>query len=314
MAIMNYIHQGYRPGAPPVGVKQSIWRCLPQALRIHQWSKNLLLGVPLITAHKLVDFAMWRQLFLAFFCFSFMASATYLINDLIDLHNDRLHEAKRHRPMVNGDLPIPIAVMLSCTLAVSAAVVAAFMLPLSFSCFMAGYALLTLAYSIELKKHLLIDVIALASLYTIRILAGGAATGIIVSEWLLMFALFIFFSLALLKRYIEINRYTGEESIPGRGYYASDANIIRSVGPASGLMAVLVLSFYINSPDVRPLYSQPPLLWLICPIVIYWVMRMWFLAERGQVHHDPIVHAIRDWQTYVLGALCAAIITAAAVL
>ncbi len=311
---MYFMHESYRLDARMLHREQNIWHCLPRALRIHHWSKNALLGVPLITGHMLGNLTVCLQLALAFISFSLAASATYLINDLLDLNNDRVHEYKRHRPMVKGDLPIPIAIMLSCGLAVTAVSIAALALPLPFLAFMGGYVILTLAYSLELKKHLLIDVITLASLYTVRILAGGTATGIAVSEWLLMFSLFIFLSLAFLKRYIEINGHIGEDRVPGRGYYAMDANIMRSVGPASGLMAVLVLSLYINSPDVRLLYSQPRLLWLICPIVIYWITRMWFLAERGQVHHDPIVYTVRDWQTYVLGTLSAAIITAATIL
>jgi 4-hydroxybenzoate polyprenyltransferase len=171
-----------------------------------------------------------------------------------------------------------------------------------------------LAYSFDLKRRLLIDVIALAFLYTVRILAGGAVIGVAVSQWLLTFSLSIFVSLAFLKRYTELKEHTGDSKVLGRGYYPVDTKIIRSVGPASGLVAVLVLSLYINSADVQPLYTRPQLLWLICPIMLYWIMRMWFMAERGYMHHDPIVHALFEGRSYVLGGICIAVIIAATLL
>jgi 4-hydroxybenzoate polyprenyltransferase len=181
-------------------------------------------------------------------------------------------------------------------------------LPRLFLVFLLIYTVLTLAYSFDLKRRLIVDALTLAMLYTLRIIAGAAAISVALSEWLLMFSLFLFVSLALLKRAIELEGITDGKRIPGRGYFPSDADIIRSIGPTSGLLSVLVFTLYINSPAVTVLYSTPQMLWLLCPLLIYWITRIWFLANRGQVNHDPIVFAIMDIRSYIVAALAGIIL------
>jgi 4-hydroxybenzoate polyprenyltransferase len=275
-------------------------KLLLRALRIHQWSKNALLGIPLVTAHLVTNWNAWVSIVFAFVSFSLLASATYLINDLYDLPSDRQHEKKRHRPMANGDLPIPLGIMLSVSLAAFSFLLACFLLPKPFMGFLAFYAVITIGYSLDLKRRLLVDVITLALLYTLRIMAGATAISVEVSKWLLMFSLFIFISLAFIKRLIELKESGNNERIPGRGYTLSDIDIVRSTGTASGLMSVLVFTLYVNSPSVNALYRYPELLWLLSPVLIYWIIRIWFLAERKKVNHDPIIFAMTDNRTYIV--------------
>lgn len=275
-----------------------------RSLRIHQWAKNSLLGVPLITAHLVLDLEAWASLILAFISFSLLASATYLVNDLHDLALDRKHKKKRFRPLAAGDLPIPIGLALGGLLVVVSFSITLAFLPRLFSVFLITYTLLTLAYSFDLKRRLIVDALTLAMLYTLRIIAGAAAIGVSLSEWLLMFSLFFFVSLALLKRYIELEGAV-EGKIPGRGYMTTDIEVVLSIGPTSGLMSVMVLALYINSPAVSKLYHTPQVLWMLCPLLIYWVTRIWFLAKRGMVHHDPIVFALMDARSYIVAFFAA---------
>lgn len=281
---------------------------ISRALRVHQYAKNALLGVPLVTAHLVLDASAWLNLILAFLCFSMLASATYIVNDLHDLPLDRKHQKKRCRPLACGDLSIPAGISWAFILAgVSFSLTLAF-LPRLFLVFLLIYTGLTLAYSFDLKRRLIVDALTLAMLYTLRIIAGAAAISVALSEWLLMFSLFFFVSLALLKRAIELERITDGKRIPGRGYVPSDADIIRSIGPSSGLLAVLVFALYINSPGVTKLYSTPQMLWLLCPLLIYWITRIWFLANRGQVNHDPVVFALMDVRSYIVAVLAGIIL------
>jgi 4-hydroxybenzoate polyprenyltransferase/phosphoserine phosphatase len=273
-------------------------KVLVRALRLHQWSKNALLGVPLITAHLITNWEAWINLIFAFISFSLLASATYLINDLNDLPSDRQHAKKRHRPLACGDLPIPLGILIACLLTVVSFSLAWSLLPPAFTGYLILYAVVTLAYSFDLKRRLVVDALTLAILYTLRIIAGGAAINVTVSEWLLMFSLFIFISLAFIKRLVELKDKDSKGQILGRGYDTSDLDIIRSTGIASGLMSVLVFTLYINSPAVNTLYSQPQLLWMLTPVLTYWIVRMWFQAERKHVNHDPIVYAMTDKRTY----------------
>ena len=278
-------------------------KVIPRALRIHQWAKNALLVMPLITAHLVLDFHAWWNVMLAFASFSLIASATYLINDLHDLPVDRRHQRKRSRPLASGDLPIPIGLVLTILLSILSYWLSLACLPRLFTVFLVIYTVLTLAYSFSLKSRLIVDALTLAILYTIRIIAGAAAISVTLSEWLLMFSLFFFVSLALLKRAIELDEVLDGKMIPGRGYFPTDLDIIRSIGPTSGLIAVLVLGLYISSPAVSILYKTPQMLWLLIPVMIYWITRIWFLANRRQVHHDPIVFAITDWRSYVVAGV-----------
>lgn len=271
-----------------------------RTLRVHQYAKNALLGVPLVTAHLVLDAGAWLNLILAFLCFSMLASATYIVNDLHDLSLDRKHQKKRFRPLASGDLSIPFGIGLSFMLACLSFGLALALLPRLFLVFLLIYTVLTLAYSFDLKRRLIVDALTLSMLYTLRIIAGAAAISVAISEWLLMFSLFLFVSLALLKRAIELEEMSDGKRIPGRGYFPSDADIIRSIGPSSGLLAVLVFALYISSPVVTKLYSTPQMLWLLCPLLIYWITRIWFLAHRGEVHHDPVVFALMDIRSYVV--------------
>lgn len=288
------------------------FKIILRALRVHQWAKNALLGVPLITAHKVFELGSWLNLLLAFICFSLLASATYIVNDLHDLPLDRKHHKKRFRPLASGNLPIPMGLALSLGLVlVSFGLTIAF-LPRLFLFFLVIYTFLTLAYSFDLKRRLIVDALTLAMLYTLRIIAGAAAIDVSMSEWLLMFSLFFFVSLALLKRYIELEGIN-EGKIPGRGYMPTDIDVVLSIGPTSGLISVLVLALYINSPAVSILYKTPQALWMLCPFLIYWITRIWFLAKRGWVHHDPIVFALMDVRSYIVAVFAAFIMVMASI-
>jgi len=280
---------------------------IARALRLHQWAKNVLLAVPLVAAHMVLDLQAWLSVAIAFVSFGLVASATYLVNDLIDLQSDRIHPQKRFRPLASGRMPIPTGLALAAALGLLGFVISIALLPPGFGACLAVYVVLTLAYSFDLKRRMLVDVLTLAALYTLRILAGGAAVGAVVSEWLLMFSLFIFISLAFLKRNIELKGNEGGGGVAGRGYSAVDLDTIRIIGVAAGLISVLVLSLYINSPAVSELYRSPQMLWLMCPLLIYWIARIWFLAARGALHHDPVVFALLDSRSYVV-AVCGLVI------
>lgn len=281
----------------PISIKTIL-----RALRVHQWTKNVLLVVPLLSAHLVLDSQAWTGAFVAFLAFSLVASATYLVNDLVDLQSDRVHPKKRFRPLASGRLPIPVGIMMGALLGVLGLTLAQVLLPAGFVAYLGIYTALTLAYSLDLKRRLLVDVLTLAVLYTLRILAGGAAIGVLVSEWLLMFSLFIFLSLAFLKRAIELHGAVGGKRVSGRGYSPVDLETVRTIGVSSGLISVLILSLYINSPAVSQLYRSPQMLWFICPLLIYWISRIWFLAARSEIHHDPVVFALLDWRSYIVGA------------
>jgi len=278
------------------------FKVIGRALRLHQWAKNVLLGVPLLAAHMVFDLHAWINVAIAFFAFGLVASATYLVNDIVDLQSDRIHPQKRFRPLASGRLAIATGLMLAIALGLIGMACSVAFLPMGFVAYLVIYVALTLGYSFELKRRLLVDVLTLAALYTLRILAGGAAIGAVVSEWLLMFSLFIFISLAFLKRSIELKGKDGNARISGRGYSAVDLETIRIVGVSTGLISVMVLSLYISSPAVSELYRSPQMLWLICPLLIYWIARVWFLDARGQIHHDPVIFALVDWRSYVVGA------------
>lgn len=287
----------------------SVLRPALKAMRIHQWAKNLLVFVPLLTAHLVLDAAAWASSLLAFAAFSLVASGTYILNDLHDLEADRLHASKRHRPLAAGDLSIPAAFALSAILVLGGVAIAYFLLPRDGLGAVGLYLGLTLAYSFALKRLLLVDVIALALLYTVRILGGAEAIEVELSSWLLVFSLFVFSSLAFLKRYVELRRTAPAEGavLPGRGYSAQDLAIVRVMGPTLGVMSVLVLALFVQAPEVKEAYSSPRLLWMLLPLMTYWVARIWFFAERGQVDDDPVAFAVRDRGTQVVVVLMAVV-------
>lgn len=272
-------------------------RTIFKALRVHQWAKNILIFVPLLTSHRLFELALLWNAFIAFIAFGACASSVYLLNDLLDLPDDRRHSTKCKRPLAAGTLPIRYALILMPTLLFSAFILAFLLLPIEFTITLAIYYLLTLSYSLWLKRIVMLDVITLAILYTIRVIAGVAATTETVTFWILAFSTFIFLSLAFVKRYTElfnIRQIEEQQKAHGRGYYAGDFELLASLGGASGYISVLVLALYINEATKTQLYHSPEWMWLACPLLLYWISRIWLLAHRGKMHDDPIVFALRD--------------------
>ena len=290
-------------------------RLLARATRLHQWAKNLLIFAPLLAAHATGDGALIRAC-QAFLAFSLCASSVYVLNDLVDLPHDRVHATKRRRPFASGALNLAWAPGLTAGLfAVSLALCLA--LPWRFAAMLALYYASTLAYSLVLKRRMVWDVMTLAGLYTLRIFAGGAATGIPLSPWLLAFSLFLFFCLAVVKRLTELTRLVRRDAVPstapiaGRGYAPDDLDMLRSMAASSGTMAVLVLALYVNSAEVTSLYQRPAALWALCPILLFWVSRVLMLANRGLMNEDPVVFALRDRVSLAAGGASLAAILAA---
>jgi 4-hydroxybenzoate polyprenyltransferase/phosphoserine phosphatase len=286
-----------------------------KALRPHQWVKNLLLFIPLLLpAEHPRNWQMFCHAIFAFWSFSVCASAIYIINDLLDLESDRRHASKRNRPFAAGDVSVPTGLMLSVGLLLLAFAMT-LAIPWRFAAWLAVYLAMTTAYSFWLKRKLLVDVILLAGLYTLRIIAGAAAVDVQLTMWLLAFSMFFFLSLAFAKRYSELIAIedAGEEKIAGRGYEVRDLRVIESVGPSSGYLAVLVFCNYLSDARVTKLYGHPQVLWLVAPILLYWITRVWFIARRRSLHDDPIIFAIRDRRSYVCGILTAAVVLIATI-
>lgn len=285
---------------------------LARALRLHQWPKNLLVLVPLLTAHRLLDPQALRIGALAFVAFCLVASAVYLANDLIDLDDDRRHPRKKSRPLAAGELTVETALGLIPVLLVAAAIVALQLTP-DFVVLLGAYVGANVAYSLGLKRIALVDVFVLAGLYTVRILAGAAAAAVVVSHWLLAFSLFAFLSLAFAKRFVEVSGAAAraQADVAGRGYRAHDGAMIGVLGAAAGYLSVLVFALYITSREVVVLYRSPAILWFAVPLLLYWISRVWLLAHRGELHEDPVVFALNDAQSYVVGAAMLGVIWAA---
>lgn len=286
-----------------------------KALRLHQWMKNALIFVPLLAAHQITNPLLVWQGILAFLLFGLCASSVYLLNDLLDLADDRHHISKRNRPFAAGRLSIKSGLIVFPGLLVAAFAGALLLLPWEFAGVLAAYYVLTLVYSLSLKRHMAIDVISLAILYTLRIIAGAAATSLELTFWILAFSMFIFLSLALVKRYAELReaRKKGHtEKTRGRGYYPDDLEMISSLGASSGYLAVMVLALYIHDQSTNALYAHPQVIWLACPLLLFWITRIWMLTHRGQMHDDPVVFAVRDRISLVVGALFALVFWVAA--
>ena len=272
-----------------------------RAIRLKQWSKNALLFVPLLAAHVL-DPAAWGTVLLAFVAFGLCASATYLVNDLLDLPSDRAHRLKRHRPLAAGSISIPHAVLLGL-LMITLAFVLAWKVSAGFAAMLVLYTVTTLAYSLQLKRLPLIDVLVLAALYTLRIGAGAVAAQVELSNWLLAISMFMFLSLALVKRCAELEELAAEDRppAPGRGYQVRDLVSLRAMGMASGFLAVMVLALYIDSQKGREHYHQPEWLWAAAPLALLWVMRIWLKTGRRELHgEDPLQFALRDGFTWLV--------------
>lgn len=283
-----------------------------RALRPHQWSKNGLLLLPILAAHLPWSWELAADVATGLAAFSLLASAVYLANDLADLPADRRHPVKRDRPLAAGELSIPAGIASVLVLVVVSSVLA-LRLPTAFLGTLGAYLALNLAYSLDFKQRLVVDVVVLAALYTVRVVAGAALASIELTGWFLAFSIFIFLSLAVLKRVIELQGAEDRgavNTLPGRAYRAADLPVLRAVGPAAGVMSALVYCLYITGP-VRELYDRPDVLWLGLPLFLYWIVRVWILALRGAVEEDPVVFVLRDPPSYaVLAAFLAVVFLA----
>ena len=292
---------------PNQGAVSAAWM---RALRLHQWLKNLLVFVPLFAAHKFLDPFASMNAILAFLAFGLCASSVYVVNDLLDLESDRRHPRKRNRPFAAGRIPL-LHGMVATPLIAAGSFLLAFWVAPKFALVLGLYSITTLAYSLWLKRVEMLDVTVLAGLYTVRIIGGAIAVSVPLSFWLLAFSMFIFLSLALLKRYTELAMMATEgrhEQASGRGYITADLPLLQSLGGASGYIAVLVLALYINSPDSIELYSRPQALWLLCPLLLYWVSRAWAVAHRRRMHDDPVIFAVTDRVSLAVILLCGLVV------
>jgi 4-hydroxybenzoate polyprenyltransferase len=291
-------------------VTRPSFRTWINALRGHHWAKNLLLFLPMFLAHNLAIGPLVRT-FLGFALYGFCASGLYILNDLLDLHSDREHPWKRKRPFAAGDISIPEG-LLASTVLLSTALGLGFFLDVQFGFALLGYAALTMLYSFYLKKIALLDVFVLSSFYSFRILAGALITGTPLSQWFLAFSMFFFLSLAMAKRYSELLH--AQDLVvagnSGRGYHTGDRELLLSLGVGSSFSAVVIFSLYVHSQDVGLLYSSPEFLFLLCPIVLYWLSRTWLMAHRGELKEDPVTLAIRDPVSYGVALAAAAVIAA----
>lgn len=289
----------------------SAWR---RVLRMHQWMKNALLFVPMLAAHLIESGSAWFNLILAFISFSLCASAVYIANDLLDLESDRTHPHKRTRPFASGTVPAWMGVALGPVLLLASLLLAA-RVGTGFMAWLMVYFVITCVYSWRLKQLVLVDCLTLAVLYTLRIIAGGAAAGLPLSFWLLAFSVFLFLSLAFVKRYAELQLQIahGKTKAHGRGYLTSDAPLIQMLGITSGMASVVVLSLYLNSDNVIMLYRLPELVWGAVPVMLFWVSWIWLQAHRGNMNDDPLVFAVKDRTSLVAGLLVGVFVAAGAV-
>lgn len=284
-------------------------RAWVRALRVHQWVKNMLVFIPLLTAHQFLEPRAWLQAAIAATAFCAVASGTYIINDLLDLGADRLHPRKRKRPFAVGDLSIGRG-LLAAAICIAAGHGLTLFLQSHVTMLLTIYVVISLTYSLYLKTLPLVDVFVLAGLFTMRIFCGAEAIDVPLSHWLLGFSMFFFISLAMVKRYAELHNLARKrgQSPPGRGYRVEDLEHLGTTGFISGGLAVLIMALYITSDDVTRLYNQPHWLWFICPLLFYWLSWVWLVARRGQMHDDPVLFAVKDRTSYFLGFIVAAVL------
>lgn len=280
------------------------FRALISAMRPHQWSKNLLVFVSILVAQKYTDIDLLISTIVAFVSFSLCSSSVYLINDLLDLEADRRHSEKHNRPFASGQAPVMLGIVATPVLLAASAALA-WIAGTPFFGVLVLYFGVTLGYSFYLKRLALLDVLILAILYTLRIIAGAAVAGAMPSVWLVSFSMFIFTSLAMAKRYAELMSLESDSGawISGRGYHVSDLAIIAQLGAASGYISILVLALYIDSHDVVATYHNQRMMWLLCPLLMYWIGRIWLVASRGELHQDPVIFATRDRISYIVFGL-----------
>lgn len=286
-------------------VTHNYFRLLIKSARVHQWVKNILVFIPLFLIHEFTNRVLLLDSIQAFFSFCLCASSVYFINDIHDIESDRKHPVKCQRPLASGALAVrhgwawAILFMLSGLLL-------AFNVHQDFFYFVLFYVVATNLYSYVFKSIALADVVILAALYTVRIIGGAVAIESDVTFWLLAFSLFFFFSLAMVKRYSELASLAGrgETEATGRGYYAMDANLILILGVATGYLSVLIFSLYLNDSKILMQYSNPQWLWLITPVLLYWISRVWLLANRREITEDPVLFAVKDKVSYLAGLIC----------
>lgn len=287
---------------------------LIRELRPHQWTKNILVFVPVLTgAHNLIEPMAWWSAVLALISFSAVASAIYIINDILDINADRAHPSKRHRPLASGALTIPVGLVASAGLLVVGSLIGIGqgILPV-----LSLYVFISISYSAWLKERPLVDVFALSLLYILRLVAGGIATGYHVSLWLLGFAGFFFLGLALLKRVEELTSVGQRRDAPAarRGYDPEDREILQLFGCCASFVSALVLALYVDSSTAAANYSKPGLIWAVVPLMLFWQCRLWLSTSRGRMHDDPILYAARDWVSWLVGGALACVVIAARVL
>ena len=277
-----------------------------RAARPYQWVKNVLVFVPALLNHH-IDLRVLADLVITFFAFSFAASGTYIVNDLFDLESDRQHSRKRKRPLASGELTITQGV-LTVALLVAAGFGLGALVGTSLTIALFAYIFISLGYSVFLKNKPILDVVALAFLYTLRVYTGGIVASAWISPWLFQFSMFLFLSLAFVKRYSELRRLRSlrKRDTPGRGYRLVDLALISQAGVGSGLIAGLILALYADSQEIQRLYPHPHALWCVCPIFVYWIVRVWIIAHRGNMTDDPILYAFRDRVSYIVG--CAIVV------
>ena len=294
--------------------RSGVLRSFIRGMRLHQWAKNALLLVPLLTSHSYSDAHRVALALLALLAFGLCASGHYFLNDLLDLASDRAHATKHRRPLASGDLPLPYGIAGAVVLPAIAFAISIAALPWPFTAAMAGYFALTNLYSFRLKRVSTADVVTLALLYTIRVVAGAAAISVVLSSWLLAFSVFIFVSLAYLKRYIEVSALVKGSKAAGRGYSEADAETMFVLGIANSTAATVVFAFYISSNEVKALYHRPDVLWLLCLLLLYWTNRIWIGTRRGKINEDPVIFAVKDKVSRLVGLAAVAVVIAARIL
>ena len=286
--------------------KSSPWKLLLKQIRPHQWVKNALVFLPALAGHKILDPNIFMNCVLAFFGFSLTASFVYVLNDLLDLSSDRSHHTKKNRPFASGQLSLKWGLVLLPVL-MGGTISLSLVLPPAYAGWIATYLVLNFAYSFYLKQSVVIDVIILSMMYTLRIFAGSAASDVMISEWLLSFSTLFFFSLACVKRCTEILRSKNKITLDGRGYRQVDYPMMQSVGVASGLLSVLIILFYLQSDGVRALYQNTAALWFATPVLLFWISRVWLLANRDKMNDDPVLFAVKDPTSWMCLIILAAV-------
>lgn len=293
---------------------QSSVRDFIKAMRPHQWGKNLLIFAPIALAHDIFDVAKVTAAVATFIAFSLCASATYIVNDILDIRVDRRHKRKRNRPFAAGRLGIPEGLAAAFALLIAGlAIAGAFGGGLPVVLMILLYVAITFAYSFDLKRRLLVDAMTLGVLYGHRILIGSVATGTPVSDWLIAFSVFFFFGLALVKRFSELYATDSGVRLGGRAYEGGDKVVVAMLGIASSFTSIVIFALYVTSPEVAEIYARPQLLWAVCLILLHWISRVWILAYRGQMPDDPVVFAFRDWRSLLAALACGLVVVAASV-